>query len=71
MMTKAQAIKAKNELIQAGWNHILTSCNDQAGLKYGSLFTKDGKEFWFNKDTYMTGFTGDEMAELYSPIFNK
>lgn len=71
MMTKAQAIKAKNELIQAGWTQILSSCNDQTGLKYGSLFTKEGKEFWFNKDTYMNGFSGDVMAELCSPIFNK
>lgn len=71
MFNKATANKAKAELIAAGWEHVLTSCNDTQGLKYGSLFTKDGKEFWFNKDTYMAGFTGDTMAELCLPIFNK
>lgn len=71
MTTKAQFEKAKKQLVEAGWTQISSVMSDSAGIRYGSHFVKDGKEFFLNKDTYMEGFSGDEMAEACSPIFNR
>lgn len=69
--TKQASQQAKKELAAAGWEHIATVCSDTAGLRYGSHFLKQGAEFFLNKDTFMTGMTGDQMAEACRPIFNR
>lgn len=42
---------AKAALIAAGWTEIMSMMSDTPGTRYGTLFTKDGQEFWLNKDT--------------------
>lgn len=66
---KAALIKAKEELKADGWNHIC-SIMGGAGLRYGSVFTKDGMKFYLNKDTLMPSLTGPEMASACAPLFN-
>jgi hypothetical protein len=59
---------------QAGWSYVcsvMTTTNEQRqSLAYGLLFTKDGKKFYFNKDTYIDTMTAEENAIACLPLFN-
>lgn len=70
-VTKTEFVNAKAELTAAGWTMICSIGSDSAGIRYGSHFTKNGKDFFLNKDTFIPGMTGDAMAEACLPIFNR
>lgn len=73
-LTGKTLVKAIAELVQAGWTKIATVMkgSDAHNLfAYGLLFTKDGKKFYLNKDTYVADWhTGKETAEICKPLFN-
>lgn len=50
---KAASVAGKAKLEAAGWIKVASVMSDQAqDGKFGTHFIKDGKEFWFNKDTF-------------------
>lgn len=56
---------------KAGWTFVGSVMKQNGnGFAYGLLFTKDGKKFYFNKDTYVSDWTADVVAEMCLPIFN-
>lgn len=60
-------------LKSAGWEYIGSVMNNNGTgnrLAYGLLFTKDGKKFYFNKDTYLEGWSAEKNAIACLPIFN-
>lgn len=57
----------------AGWTYCGSVMNNGGvgnKLAYGILFSKEGKKFYFNKDTYMEGWEADKNAVACLPIFN-
>ena len=57
----------------AGWSFVgsvMTSELSGNTLAYGLKFIKDGKKFYFNKDTYIDTMTAPENAEACLPLFN-
>lgn len=72
MLTSKITVTAIAELKKAGWNFVGSVMKQaNAGFAYGLLFTKDGKKFYFNKDTYVSDWSADTVAEMCLPLFNK
>ncbi len=49
-MTITDFMNAKNRLLADGWVHTHTTMNGGKG-NYGMAFSKNGKQFYLNKDT--------------------
>ena len=62
--------KVKRELIEAGWTQVATTSSTGEGVRYGVQFIKDGKVYFLNEHTYISGMSGDQMATACLPIFN-
>lgn len=57
MATNHQALRTqlkecKDQLLQKGWEHILSKMSDSPkGQEYGLLFTRNGARYWLNIET--------------------
>ncbi len=75
MNTSKSIVKVISELKLAGWTYICSVAVAETNntLSYGLKFKKDGKVFYYNKDTavLMPQFTAAGMAKCCLPIFNK
>lgn len=69
-MNKLDFKKYSDQLIGAGWEKVLSVMSDGGGLAYGTLWLKDGKKYYLNKDTVSRTIHADEMAIACIPIFN-
>jgi hypothetical protein len=43
--------EAEAHLESRGWTSVLSACVSRSTREYGTLFAKDGQEFWLNIET--------------------
>lgn len=54
IMSRKEFETTKKELKANGWTEEFSISKEGNSLRYGTLFLKDGVEFWLNKDTFKT-----------------
>ena len=42
---------AENHLRERGWTSVLSACVSRPTREYGTLFTREGEDFWLNIET--------------------
>lgn len=71
-MNSKITVKTIAGLKLAGWTYVgSVMVSEVAGctIAYGLKFIKEGKKFYFNKDTYIDTMTPDQNAECCSCLF--
>lgn len=51
-MTRKDLRNAMQRLRDSGWEHVMSLMHADRDGDYGLLFTKEGRQFWLNIETY-------------------